>query len=55
MNCYQEFNKFNELWDAMFKSQTNKEKALEAKKEDIEKVQQLKEEATDESIKEKQN
>lgn len=51
----QEFNKFNELWDAMFKSQTKKEKQA---KEDLKKAEEekkAKEEATDESIEEKKN
>ena len=51
----QEFNKFNELWDAMFKSQTKKEKKA---KEDLKKAEEekkAKEKRTDESIEEKKN
>ncbi|OBX26812.1 hypothetical protein A9996_03105 [Gelidibacter algens] len=47
----QEFNKFSELWDAMVKSSTRKEKQIEADKEAAEAAQKAKEEATDESIK----
>ncbi len=49
----QEFNKFNELWDAMFKSQTEKQERIEAEKKAAEEAQKAKTEAIDESIEEK--
>jgi hypothetical protein len=51
----QEFNKFNELWDALVKSSTKKEKQIEADKKAAEEALKAKEEATDESIEEKKN
>lgn len=49
----QEFNKFSQLWDAMVKSSTKKEKQLEADKKAAAEAQKAKEEATDESIEKK--
>ncbi len=49
----QEFNKFSELWDAMVKSSTKKEKQIEADKKTADEAQKAKEEATDESIEQK--
>ncbi|MCK0114605.1 translocation/assembly module TamB [Gelidibacter sp. F63206] len=51
----QEFNKFNELWDALFKSTTKAEKKQEAKLKAAEEAQKIKEEAVDESIEKKKN
>jgi translocation and assembly module TamB len=51
----QEFNKFSELWDALVKSSSKKEKQLEAEKKAAEEAQKAKEEATDESIEKKKN
>ncbi len=55
----QEFNKYNELWDALFKSETEKEKAEKAKKEAEKQAakekRKKKEEATNNSIEEKKN
>ena len=51
----QEFNKFNELWDAMFRSQTKKEEEEEAKLKAAEKAQKAKEEATEQSMEEKKD
>ena len=55
----QEFNQYNELWDALFKSETEKEKAEKAKKEAEEKAakekRKKKEAATNKSIEEKKN
>ena len=51
----QEFNKFSELWDALVKSTTKKEKQLEVEKKAAEEAQKAKEEATDESIEKKKN
>ncbi len=49
----QEFNKFSQLWDALVKSSTKKEKQLEAEKKAAEDAQKAKEAATDQSIEEK--
>lgn len=53
----QEFNKYNELWDALFKSETEKEKAekaeKEAEKEAAKEKMKKKEAATNKSIEEK--
>ncbi|OBX24442.1 hypothetical protein BAA08_00130 [Bizionia sp. APA-3] len=55
----QEFNKYNELWDALFKSETEKEKAekakKEAEKEAAKEKRKKKEAATNKSIEEKKN
>ena len=51
----QEFNKFNELWDAMFKLQTRKEEQMKKEQKEAEEAQKAKEKATDESIDEKKN
>ncbi|PWI29346.1 hypothetical protein DI383_12890 [Flavobacteriaceae bacterium LYZ1037] len=55
----QEFNKYNELWDALFKSETQKEKEAKAKKEAEEKAakekRKKKEAATNKSIEDKKN
>lgn len=51
----QEFNKFSELWDAMLRSQTRKEKQAETDIKAAEEAQKAKEEATDESIEKKKN
>lgn len=51
----QEFNKFNELWDALLKSSTKKEEQLEADKKAAEEAQKEKEEAVDKSIQKKKN
>ncbi|MEO6348636.1 MAG: translocation/assembly module TamB domain-containing protein, partial [Aquaticitalea sp.] len=51
----QEFNKFNELWDAMFKAQTSKEEKQKAALKDAEDKKKAKEEATDASIEKKKN
>ena len=51
----QEFNKFSELWDAMVKSNTDKEKQLEKEKKAAEEAQKAKEEATDKSIEKKKD
>ncbi|WP_317231402.1 translocation/assembly module TamB domain-containing protein [Subsaxibacter sp. CAU 1640] len=51
----QEFNKFNELWDAMFRSQTKKEEEEEAKLKAAEEAQKAKEEATEQSMEEKKD
>ncbi len=51
----QEFNKFDELWNSMFKSQTKKEEQIEADKEAAEEAQKAKEEATNKSIEEKKD
>lgn len=53
----QEFNKYNELWDALFKAQTAEEKKIKAEKEAEKKAakekQKEKEESTKKSIEEK--
>jgi hypothetical protein len=55
----QEFNKYSELWDALFKKETKKEKQLEAEKEETEKAaekkQKEKEAATTKSMEQKKN
>lgn len=55
----QEFNKYNELWDALFKGETKKEKEEKAKKEAekkaVEQKRKEKEAATNKSIEEKKN
>ena len=53
----QEFNKYNELWDALFKAQTEEEKRIKAEKQAEKKAakerQKEKEESTKKSIEEK--
>ena len=44
----QEFNKFNELWDALFKSQTKKEKQREEEIKDAAKTLEEKDDQLDE-------
>ncbi|WP_231565595.1 translocation/assembly module TamB [Psychroserpens sp. Hel_I_66] len=51
----QEFNQFNELWDAIFRSQSEKKAKLEADKKAAEEKLNAKEEATDESMDKKKN
>ncbi|WP_299396504.1 translocation/assembly module TamB [uncultured Gelidibacter sp.] len=49
----QEFNKFNELWDALVKSKTKQEKAAAEEKKAAEEALKAEEEKVDESIEEK--
>lgn len=49
----QEFNKFNELWDALVKSQTKQEQKIAAEKKAAEDARKAKTEATDDSIEKK--
>ena len=51
----QEFNQFDELWDAIFKSQNEKKAKLEADKKAAEAQLKTKEEETNKSIEEKKN
>nr|WP_321226917.1 translocation/assembly module TamB domain-containing protein [uncultured Psychroserpens sp.] len=51
----QEFNEFNELWDAIFKSQSEKKAKLEADKKATEAKIKAKEEETKASIEQKKN
>lgn len=55
----QEFNKYSELWDALFKAQTEQEKKLKAEKEAAnkaaEKKRKEKEAATNKSMEQKKN
>lgn len=51
----QEFNEFNELWDAIFKSQSEKKAKLEADKKAAEEKLKAKEEETNKSIEQKKN
>lgn len=51
----QEFNKINELWDAMFKSQSEKEKKEKEALKEAKKEKKAKEENTDKSIEKKKN
>ncbi len=55
----QEFNKYSELWDALFKAQTEQEKKLKAEKEaaknEAEKKRKEKEAATNKSMEQKKN
>lgn len=51
----QEFNQFNELWDAIFKSQSKKKAKLKAEKKAAEEQLKVKEENTDKSLEEKKN
>ena len=51
----QEFNQFDELWDAIFKSQNEKKAKLEADKKAAEAQLKIKEEETNKSIEEKKN
>nr|WP_321221950.1 translocation/assembly module TamB domain-containing protein [uncultured Psychroserpens sp.] len=51
----QEFNQFDELWDAIFKSQSDKKAKLEADKKAAEDDIKAKEEATNKSLEEKKN
>ncbi|WP_235982447.1 translocation/assembly module TamB domain-containing protein [Gelidibacter maritimus] len=51
----QEFNKFNELWDALVKSTTKAEKEEKAKLKAAEEAQKEKEEKVDASIEKKKN
>lgn len=51
----QEFNKFTELWDALFKSQTETEEKAEAERKAAEEAQKTKQEATDQSIEQKKD
>ena len=51
----QEFNKFDELWDAMFKSQTKEEKIEEEKLKKAEEEHERKEKETTKSMEEKKN
>ncbi len=48
-----EFNKFNELWDAMFKAETQKEKNKKEDLEKAEKAQEKKAKSVDESMENK--
>ncbi|TXE19296.1 translocation/assembly module TamB [Psychroserpens burtonensis] len=51
----QEFNQFDELWDAIFKSQNEKKAKLEAEQKTAEEKLKAKEEDTDQSISQKKN
>ncbi|WP_256867451.1 translocation/assembly module TamB domain-containing protein [Winogradskyella forsetii] len=51
----QEFNQFNELWDAIFRAQTQKKEKLEADKKAAEEKLKAKAKATDKSIEQKKN
>ena len=55
----QEFNKYSELWDALFKAQTEQENKLKAEKEaakkEAEKKRKEKEAATNKSMEQKKN
>src|SRR5690606_3062035 len=51
----QEFNKFTELWDALFKSETEAEEKAEAERKAAEDAQKAKQEATDQSIEQKKD
>uniref|UniRef100_UPI000A000091 translocation/assembly module TamB domain-containing protein n=1 Tax=Psychroserpens damuponensis TaxID=943936 RepID=UPI000A000091 len=51
----QEFNEFDELWDAIFKSQSEKKAKLEAQQKAAEDKLKAKEEATNKSIEQKKN
>lgn len=51
----QEFNKFNELWDALVKSTTKAEKEKKAKEKAAKKAQQAKEKSVDDSIEKKKD
>lgn len=51
----QEFNKFNELWDALVKSSTKAEKERKAELKAAKEAQETKEETVDESIEKKKN
>ncbi|WP_246067783.1 translocation/assembly module TamB domain-containing protein [Changchengzhania lutea] len=51
----QEFNKFTELWDAMFQSQTQKEKQITTEKEQAEKALGQKEKDVNESMEKKKD
>ncbi|MDN3491168.1 translocation/assembly module TamB domain-containing protein [Winogradskyella bathintestinalis] len=51
----QEFNQFNELWDAIFRAQNEKKAKLEAEKKAADEKLKAKEEATDKSIEKKKN
>tara|TARA_R110002096_G_scaffold203033_5_gene387917 strand:+ start:6509 stop:11611 length:5103 start_codon:yes stop_codon:yes gene_type:complete len=51
----QEFNKFNELWDAMFKSQTGKEKAQNEELKRVEEAQEKTQDTVNESMEKKKS
>jgi len=51
----QEFNQFSELWDAIFRSQSERKAKLEAEKKAAEDILEVKEDSTVESIKKKKN
>jgi len=51
----QEFNQFSELWDAIFRSQTEKKEQLKKEKEKAEAALEAKEEETTKSLEKKKN